>query len=214
VSSSQCDEVCSLGFQGEFWVEQRYYCPCFDLGNGRFAEGVNRLLYFICRNSPLVVDTTTYWFGGSAYIASNRWSQVEDSSYTGSSWSGMTVSWVNRIIPAGSTDCVSLVIRCGPNPPSPRLTLQFDPAEVPALLDTSLTITASLNGSSGTEYQICAAVDRNLVRLVQIRSSIGVESPVSAVLTPAQLGSRGDFTRWTSMRLTMRVGSLPRLPAS
>jgi hypothetical protein len=188
VSSSAVQETYSIGFDAQFYVEGYSTSTCLDFGSAFSAEGYSRVVYFLCRDSPLVVDTTTYWFGLYLDRGQNQWSQGALSSYTGEA--GMTLSWQNRPIAPGATDSVSVVVRWGPDAPTPILNLDGAPQSA-VNLDTPISVTGFVSESSGETYWVQAVVDRNVARLIQIAPESLIGSPIVAAVTPQELGLQG-----------------------
>jgi hypothetical protein len=67
---------------------------------------------FIGQSYPLVTNLSTYWFGYSGDRSTHYWTQVTQSSYSGSDVA-ISFSWQNILIPSRESVCLSMIVRSG-----------------------------------------------------------------------------------------------------
>jgi hypothetical protein len=188
VNSGDDDAIYSVGVNAELAVDGVEHSPCYqtEQENGFYAEGSNRLIYFICKNYQLVENADTYWFGPYSLRSQNQWSQTSSSSFSGG-YSAMTISWRDRVVEAHRTAWVSFAARWGPEPAAPVLDLQFTLPEFFAL-DTEIRITGSLIGSSGGLFSLYVTVDGDISHLLPIISVQLTTLAIDLIFTPPELG--------------------------
>jgi hypothetical protein len=189
LNSDTAEARYSLGFHARLYVEGNAYPPCRKVDGGFSVEGVNRLVYFLCQDSPLVVNASAYWFGPYLSRVPNQWSQVTTPSYSGQS--GMALSWHNRTIAGGATDSVSVVVRWGPAPAAPVLALQGAP-QSPVTLDTPIALTGTVTGTPGTQYGLYTVVDGHVARLAALLADRPIGSPIALRREKTRVGSEVD----------------------
>jgi hypothetical protein len=63
-----------------------------ESNQGFIISSDNSAMRFICRNTPLVTDVSTYWFGSLS--DRSNWTQVQDDCITGTD-SAISFSWQN-----------------------------------------------------------------------------------------------------------------------
>jgi hypothetical protein len=181
----------SIGVNGDLEVDGDALAPCTDLGNGFVADGEHRQLFFICRDSPMVIDTDVYVFGpGVSGPSLFPWDTVESDP---DGWARVGLSWINREIAAYGSTCVSVVLRWGAGSAPPVLTVQLSQSQSVSLAD-SVTFTGSVSDPNGDTIAVYAAVHSNFANLVEV-SALASARSFTKTFTVAELGvTLGDPT--------------------
>jgi hypothetical protein len=140
-------------------------------GFSLFAEPYKAQFKF--RNSPLVVDADSYWFGYSTNLFDNYFTQVESPILFGPADASFAVSWRDRVVPAFGSVHISFVIRWGEDSRPPVVTLAQLSLSSPIPIDASFTLRGNVSDPDGdTNLSLYGVIDDRISELILLADSV------------------------------------------
>jgi hypothetical protein len=117
----QSDRIVNLSVQAALAVNGNSVVSCYDSsGSGFYVLDYDQRIDFFCRDHPLAIDSSTYWFGSLVDRFDFNWTQVTGESFCDSP-SAISISWQDLVVEGQSSAVVSTVVRLGEGSEPPVL---------------------------------------------------------------------------------------------